>query len=351
MNCEHNKRKSRCKECGGSQICEHDKNKYDCKKCDGKGICEHSKNKRYCKECKGSQICEHDKIKRQCRECNGSAFCEHNIIKSSCKECKGSNICEHNINKTSCILCSKKCEHNKIKNACKECGGSSYCEHNKIKSCCKHCNGSQVCQHDKIKSQCKDCNGSQICKHKKRKYTCKECKGNGICEHNKIKKQCIICSPDSNKFCKKCRLFNVTKNNNYLCNYCNPDKSTRQKTKELQLKKFLIDNEYKFEYNIYCNYDDKRYFPDFKIDCNTFFLIIECDEYAHRTYDKNDEKIREDNIRLALNKNCVFIRYNPDNKRNRKKIKTKDKEKILKSYIDYYKSKERCDNEICYLFY
>ena len=33
--CEHNKRRDRCKDCGGSQICEHNKNRLCCKTCNG----------------------------------------------------------------------------------------------------------------------------------------------------------------------------------------------------------------------------------------------------------------------------------------------------------------------------
>ena len=49
--CEHNKRKSTCAECKGSQICEH------------------NKRRSTCVECKGSQICEHDKIRSRCVDC------------------------------------------------------------------------------------------------------------------------------------------------------------------------------------------------------------------------------------------------------------------------------------------
>ena len=31
--CEHNKRRSQCKDCGGSSICEHSRQKYSCKEC------------------------------------------------------------------------------------------------------------------------------------------------------------------------------------------------------------------------------------------------------------------------------------------------------------------------------
>ena len=49
--CEHNREKSKCKECGGSSICEHNKHKRICKECGGSGICEHNKRKTQCKEC------------------------------------------------------------------------------------------------------------------------------------------------------------------------------------------------------------------------------------------------------------------------------------------------------------
>jgi hypothetical protein len=56
--CEHGKQKSRCKECGGSQICEHGKQKSSCKECGGSQICEHGKHKSSCKECGGSALCK-----------------------------------------------------------------------------------------------------------------------------------------------------------------------------------------------------------------------------------------------------------------------------------------------------
>jgi hypothetical protein len=313
--CEHGKRKSRCKECGGSELCEHNNQKYQCKECGGSQICEHNIQKSGCKKCKGQGICEHNKRKEICKECDGSQICEHNKLRSICKDCDGSQICDHNVNKRYC----------------------------------KKCDGNGICEHDKQKHRCKECNGKSICEHNIEKRNCIKCKGKNICEHNKRKERCITCTPDSKAFCKSCRLFLVKKKTNFLCSYCNPDKPTRQKTKEIRVKTFLEENNYKFIYNKKCNLDNscQTYYPDFLIDCNTFFLIIECDEDAHNNYDKDCEKIRENNICFALGLPCVFIRFNPD----KKKIKMKIKEKVLKSYIDYYIAKEKCDNEVCYLFY
>ena len=149
--------------------------------------------------------------------------------------------------------------------------------------------------------------------------------------------------------CHSCKLFHTHKKTNFLCSYCNPNKSIIQKTKELKLKLFLEENNYKFDYNKKCNIDKscQTYFPDFVIDRNTFFLIIECDENYHKYYDQSCEKIRENNICFALGLPCVFIRFNPD----KIDINMKIKHIILKSYIEYYVNKKNCDNEVCYLFY
>ena len=68
--CEHNRQKSQCKECGGSQICEHNRIKSQCKECEGCQICEHNRQKSRCKDCGGSQICEHNRRKSRCQDCN-----------------------------------------------------------------------------------------------------------------------------------------------------------------------------------------------------------------------------------------------------------------------------------------
>lgn len=148
--------------------------------------------------------------------------------------------------------------------------------------------------------------------------------------------------------CKSCKLFQ-TKHPVFLCSYCNPDKPDFIKKREVELKTFLEENNYQFEYNKFCKYQDKWYYPDFKIKSTNgnFWIIIECDERAHKDYEKNDEIERQKNICLGLNLPCIFLRYNPD----KKKINMKIKQKILKSYIEYYKNKCNQGNDVCYLFY
>jgi hypothetical protein len=72
--CEHGRRKSQCKECGGSSICEHGRQKSTCKECGGSSICEHGRIKSQCKECGGSSICEHGRRKSRCKECDPNGY-------------------------------------------------------------------------------------------------------------------------------------------------------------------------------------------------------------------------------------------------------------------------------------
>lgn len=122
--------------------------------------CEHNRLKSRCKECGGCSICVHNRIRIQCKDCGGSQICEHSRRKTECKECGGSSICVHNRRKTQCKECggSQICDHNRQKITCKECGGSQICIHNRIKSNCQDCEGGSICNHSRIKSRCKDCN-------------------------------------------------------------------------------------------------------------------------------------------------------------------------------------------------
>ena len=292
-----------------------------------KYYCEHNRRKSTCKDCRGGSICEHNRIKYQCKDCGGNGICEHDRIKSRCKDCGGGSICEHN----------------RRKSTCKDCGGGSICEHNRIKYQCKDCGGNGICEHDKIKSRCKDCGGGSICEHNRRKSTCKECKGIGVCIHDREKNTCNLCSTNKNKFCKKCQQFLVNKPKT-LCSVC--DDKAYKKTKEYELKEFLNSNYNNIIYNksINLNNSCKKYRPDFLIDCLNFFLIIECDEYGHRNY--KCEEVRMNDIIFQLGLPCTFIRYNPDSK-----VDKITKHRVLKSYIDYYINKQFVNPEVVYLFF
>ena len=84
--CEHGvKQRSRCKVCGA---CPHGRRRSRCKQCGGSGICEHGRQRSGCKECGGASICEHGRRRSHCKECGGSQICEHGRQRHHCKECK-----------------------------------------------------------------------------------------------------------------------------------------------------------------------------------------------------------------------------------------------------------------------
>jgi len=118
------------------------------------------KNKKY-------KICEHDKMKSRCSICGGSELCLHFKLKTFCRDCNGVAFCQHGKRKYRCIICcgSGLCNHNKLKEFCKHCKGSQICQHNIKKNNCKSCHGSSYCIHNKLKRRCISCNGKDLCKN------------------------------------------------------------------------------------------------------------------------------------------------------------------------------------------
>ena len=64
--CEHGRRKSRCKDCG-TGYCQHGRQLNKCKDC-GTGYCVHNRQKSQCKDC-GTGHCQHGRQKHRCKEC------------------------------------------------------------------------------------------------------------------------------------------------------------------------------------------------------------------------------------------------------------------------------------------
>lgn len=56
----------------------------------------------------------------------------------------------------------------------------------------------------------------------------------------------------------------------------------------------------------------RGYRPDLWWDLETHGLIVEVDEYQHKRYNKEAERIRTTQIQLDANKPVVFLRFNPD---------------------------------------
>lgn len=149
------------------------------------------------------------------------------------------------------------------------------------------------------------------------------------------------------KHCTNCSLYKVVKKNNYLCYYCQP--TPRMMKKETKVKTLLEENNLKFVHNKQFKNDCcLKYRADFLFDCNTYFVVLECDEDQHSSYDKDCELIRMNNISTGLGLPTLFIRYNPD----LPGFKVKQKHKKLLETLDKYLNMEVLEDPTpIYLFY
>jgi len=83
--CEHGRRRSLCKQCGGGSICEHGRERSACKPCGGGSICLHGRQRTSCKQCGGGSICTHGRRRSICKDCGGGSICEHGKRRTICK--------------------------------------------------------------------------------------------------------------------------------------------------------------------------------------------------------------------------------------------------------------------------
>jgi hypothetical protein len=278
--------------------------------------CEHGKRKSRCKECDGSEFCEHGKRKSRCKECDGSEFCEHGKFKSICKECGGSTLCEHG----------------KRKSICKECGGSQICEHEKFKSYCKECGGSQICEHGKFKSRCKACGGSEICEHGKRKSRCKECGGSALCKTAHCETRGI---PKYNGYCLPC-CIQVHPEIEVSRNY-----KTKEKDVVDRITQTFTNFTWIADKKVQSGCSRRR--PDLLLDMGSHIIIVEIDENKHTDYDCSCEHKRLMELSQDLHhRPIVFIRFNPDDYTNQDGILVKSCWKLNKlGVIQIAKTKEK----------
>ena len=80
-----------------------------------------------------------------------------------------------------------------------------------------------------------------------------------------------------------------------------------------------------------CECIHKRRVDHRKLIGNTL-LAIETDEYAHRGYDEKKEEIRYDDLYMIHSGKWIFIRFNPDD--NRDKTDIEDKITVLITTIE-----------------
>lgn len=164
------------------------------------------------------------------------------------------------------------------------------------------------------------------------------------CSH-KLPLMCDV----KNIFCIDCGLTIVKKDkyNEGKCSVCNI--GSHQKQREEEVKQLFLKNNLTFIHNKqFPNDCNNRSRPDFLFDCLSFFLIVEVDENAHSSYNKDCDIARSNNILYDLPLPAKFLRFNPDNN----KFTTKHKQKVLLKTVNEYLNKTELDNiEPVYLFY
>jgi hypothetical protein len=306
--CEHGKRKSRCRECGGSAFCSHGREKYRCKDC-GTGLCIHGKRTDICKDCSTQTFCEHNRQRHTCVECKGSSICDHGIRKVLCGECGGASLCIHKKQKQICLECegSSICPHKRQRGHCRECNGN-FCKHNRKTHLCKDCGGSSICEHGVQKSKCKPCHGSFICPHDKQRNRCALCDGANCCPLCKDHPDARCGSKQYDGHCATCFKRAFPSDPRSLVIY--------QHTKEIRVRNAINSRFEGFvhDHPLYtgnCDCTHRRRIDHRKLIGNTM-LAIETDERAHRSYDKEDEEIRYDDLYMVYSGKWIYIRFNPD---------------------------------------
>ena len=171
--------------------------------------------------------------------------------------------------------------------------------------------------------------------------------------------------------CNICKLFYVypTSNNyNGICRICKQGINKIHKTKELQvvrkLKEDLPDHSFIHNRSVgnECTLLDRNentnghLYPDIRFDLPYFQLIVEIDEFKHRGASYSCDERRMYEIAKQLGWCCVFIRYNPDDKKsNYDKLLQMVKEYLHKSESEEGRNSvdfnEHSGLKVEYLFY
>lgn len=237
--------------------------------------------------------------------------CVHNKQVSVCPICGGSGLC---------------LDHGSAKprNRCFECKGASWCAHDKLNWQCGDCQGSSMCEHNKRRDLCDSCGGQSLCLHKTQLSLCVPCRGSNICEHNTYKQACFLCSNGA-RFCTMCKVAQRS-NKEYegLCAKCYyhiyPERwvpTTHVPVKEPMLRSCLnaAFGDARFVWNKPIDGGCSGRRPDFRFECLTHTVIVECDENQHTTKNYTPEcenaKMMETFRDLGA-RPVVFLRFNPD---------------------------------------
>lgn len=112
------------------------------------------------------------------------------------------------------------------------------------------------------------------------------------------------------KRCESCGIYQVRRSSK-ICSYCNPN--SHKKIKEQIVVNFIKNNNIDFIHDKRIQSDEFGiHRPDILINCLTYYIVVEVDEFQHKCYNKDDELQRMFKINKKLQMPILFIRFNPD---------------------------------------
>lgn len=189
---------------------------------------------------------------------------------------------------------------------------------------------------------------------------------NKICKNERIHNTKL-----KNFACKSCGLFCVFNNQRTrndkeegLCDYCQPLKTNKlyEKTKEMvvvrRLREDLPDIPFIHNKSVgnECTLQDREdtnghLYPDIRFELLGFDLIVEVDEHKHRGAGYSCDERRMYEIIKQLGLPCVFIRYNPDDKKSDYNVLLEMVKEYLEIDMNEIDFDEHSGLKVEYLFY
>lgn len=118
------------------------------------------------------------------------------------------------------------------------------------------------------------------------------------------------------KICTLCGKLDMLNAQTPICNTCRGMTQSYMHLKEKRIGDVLVEQKIPI-HSKDSRVDDMwggKERPDFVIDCDTHWIVVEVDEGQHKGYEPDCEMPRMVNIFGALKRECtIFVRYNPDN--------------------------------------
>jgi hypothetical protein len=210
------------------------------------------------------------------------------------------------------------------------------------------------------------------------KDECKEPATHGIkeqlfCEEHAEKDHYNLCERKcTNKECPYPDRLDILNKERLCVTFCSLIKQDQMMKKHIKKKEEFIGNLLKEEIKQEISHRDQiidsscsNVRPDFVFDCGNHIVVIEVDEYQHKSYNNcgstKDERMIMENRRMFMifqsfgGPSVIFIRYNPDSFRVNDKIVTvtdkKRHECLLRWVKHYLKNGTDVSLEVKYLFY